>query len=87
MVENYKMVDRIIQEGGRITLPIDWRKEMGLSIGSKVRMLKMDTEIKIKPPTSLTELRGIIKTDKPSKKPKQVARRYMMKKLRKELKK
>lgn len=87
MVKNYEMVDRIVQEGGRITLPIHWRKEMGLSIGSKVRMIKTDTEIKIKPPTRLTDLRGIIKTSKPSKYPKKIAREYMIKQIREELKK
>ncbi len=87
MVENIKMVNRELQVGGRITLPIGWRREMGLKIGSDIVMRKIEQKIIIEPPVKITSLRGAGKTKKPSKDPKREARKYMMKNLMKELKK
>ena len=87
MVKNIKMVNRELQIGGRITLPIDWRRDMGLNIGSDVIMKKVGQKIIIEPPVKITSLRGTGKTRNPSKNPKKEAREYMMEKFMKELKK
>ena len=70
MVKNIEMVNRELQIGGRVTLPIDWRREMGLEVGRDVIMKKIDHKIVIEPPLKVTSLRGIGKTKNPSKDPK-----------------
>ncbi|NCN39102.1 MAG: hypothetical protein COY38_01455 [Candidatus Aenigmarchaeota archaeon CG_4_10_14_0_8_um_filter_37_24] len=87
MVKDIEVINRELQIGGRITLPIEWRREMELRVGSEVIMSKIDHKIIIEPPLKITSLRGAGKTKKPSKDPKREARDYMVGKLMKELKK
>ena len=87
MVKNNEMVNRELQVGGRLTLPVHWRQDMGLKIGSELTMKKVDHKIIIEPPIKLTTLRGITKTKKPSKNPKKEAREWMNKQIEMELKK
>ncbi|NCS71400.1 MAG: AbrB/MazE/SpoVT family DNA-binding domain-containing protein, partial [Candidatus Aenigmarchaeota archaeon] len=36
MVKDIEVINRELQIGGRITLPIEWRREMELRVGSEV---------------------------------------------------
>lgn len=63
MVIIMKMVIKEIDEQGRIVIPIEWREEEGLSVRSKVELVKDEGKITIKPLKykSLMDLQGIVK--------------------------
>ncbi len=68
--------ERGIQRGGRVTIPKSLREKYGLEEGTIIKFRSKGDKIEIEPPTRLSRLIGLIKTDQPSDDPKAEARRY-----------
>jgi len=76
--------EREIQQGGRVTIPKEIREKFGLVEGTVVKISVKGNVIEIEPPSMLSNLLGLVKTDNPSEDPKSEARKYMKGKLLKE---
>lgn len=63
MVILMKMVIKEIDEQGRIVIPLEWREEEGIKPRTKIKLVKDQGEITMKPLKykSLMELQGIAK--------------------------
>ncbi len=68
--------EREIQQGGRVTIPKEIRDRFGLVEGTVVKISTRGGRIEIEPPTKLTSLLGLVKTDDASDDPKGEARKH-----------
>ena len=55
------MLITTVTQKGQVTIPIDIRESLGLTVGSKVSVGEKDGEVKLRPVSSLSSFRGILK--------------------------